>query len=214
MHPNTDFVSPAPADSTFSKEKLTPRPHGGAAGDTSTIAERQIPAGTRGKWQRERERRVHRMCLGIEKRIAEGQKIERAIRHYARQFRNRHYVCDKTHAIHLGAGTIKRLFYTWRNGGREPAALALHFRSTRRKIPPAQVADFAMAGLAPGVTSMQKAHVKLPQPCGSWHAYRHNVKGQTLAALTKLFTMRRALRYQEIRTRRIVEAFAAERRAA
>src|SRR5438445_5251092 len=45
-------------------------------------------------WPREYERRVHSICGGVERRLAKGQNLAKAVRRFARYWRGRYYKAE------------------------------------------------------------------------------------------------------------------------
>lgn len=145
------------------------------------------------KWQRERARRVNRICRCIEGRLARGQSLRRAVRWFAWYWRDRHHRSDPARPIRLGAETIVRLLRQWRAGGRTHQAVALRFRPGLQTLTPGNVLELARLGLAPGVRSLRAAYEQLASPPVTASAFFHAMPIEVRKPLMALFAARRRL---------------------
>jgi len=167
-----------------------------------------VPATFVPKWQRERLRRLHRNFLSVERRLESGQKLGRAIGWFAWWYKNerRFYRCDPDRRIHFAAKTLIMLLYRWRDGGRQPGALALHFRGPS-KIGAIHVHRFAKGCLKPGATSLATAYGQGKRQVATVSAFRHALPIAVRKPLLALFDARRRVKWLERRAQRVVEKF-------
>ena len=171
-----------------------------------------LPGATLPRWQRERARRLHRLFLRLEARIASGLNQRRALKWIGWFYNSkpRFYRCERSRQVRFSKATIKREFYRWRNGGRIADALALRYRPGRERLPASEVQTFARLCLAPMVCSMRGAYQILPRPAGTCSAFRHSLSRSFLAAAVKMFAARRAALRIERAARRELERFQAK----
>jgi hypothetical protein len=142
-------------------------------------------------WQRERVQRLARICRCLERGQAAGKSLRRMVRFHAWRWRGRHYKCDPARAILFKASTILRIYRMWRNGGRKPAALALHYWRGNRKASIGQVVKLSKLCLAPEIRAFSAAYRKLEAPGATESAYRYATPARLRAALAALLAHRR-----------------------
>jgi hypothetical protein len=87
------------------------------------------------QWQSERAARLHRICQLIQKRVAKGQPLLRAIRTFSRRWNGLPFRTDPSHRYALNVSTLYRHWRKWRLFGETPAAFRLHYFSAARRIP-------------------------------------------------------------------------------
>lgn len=160
-----------------------------AAGDNAAGA---TPLRISFPWQRERARRLHRVCTAIESAQQAGKPLRVALRYSVRSARHAHYRSEPSRAIHLSRPTIIRAYYTWRKHGRNPHALALGYRSANTvTLTPGQIRKFTRAASAPGVRSVEPAIRQLAQAlCCSARTIRRKLPAPLARALRGLHRAR------------------------
>jgi hypothetical protein len=111
------------------------------------------------KWQIERCRRLHRICLSIQKATDAGHSMLWAVRRAARAQRGRFYTCDASRPLRFGRGTILRTWYQWSRGTRSPESCQVNYNgpSSRIKFKPSHVRRFVKLATAPGVDPARPA---------------------------------------------------------
>ncbi len=159
-------------------------------------------------WQGERLRRLARICRCLYRGQAAGKRLRRMVRFHAWRWRGRRYKCDPARAIHFKASTILRIYRMWRNGGRTPAALALHYWHGNRKASPGQVIKLSKLCLVPETISFSEAYRKLRAPGATESAYRYATPARLRKALAALLAHRRRGLALERAARRLLEGIA------
>ena len=79
----------------------------------------------------------------------------------------------------------------WQNGGRTPAALALHYWRGKRKATMAQVTELAELCVTPDAMSFSQAFRALKVPGATESAYRYATPKRLRVALAALLAHRR-----------------------
>jgi hypothetical protein len=141
-------------------------------------------------WQRERARRLHRICSSIEQRVEHGQGLLRAVRRFARYYAGRHYRSERQRALQFSAQTILRCYYLWRSKGRTAEALVLKHYGGKQKLNSQHTAELVKVCLDPGVLSVRSAYRKLISPAGCHTAYRERLGAKVRKKLRELFHAR------------------------
>src|SRR5688572_14271237 len=85
-------------------------------------------------WQIERARRLHRKFLSIEAAQRRGEGFKAATKFFVWYWRARAYQADPARRVHFSRGTLYSLFRKWRDGGRSPDALRLHYTGGRQAL--------------------------------------------------------------------------------
>lgn len=140
---------------------------------------------------RERAQRLGRICRCLERGRASGKTLHKMLVKHAWRWRGRFYKADPARPIRFTAGTILRVYYAWRDGGRTPDALALHYRRGCRKASMGQVIELSKLCLAPETKSFSEAYRKLPAPAVTESAYRYATPARLRGALAALLAHRR-----------------------
>ncbi len=115
-------------------------------------------------WQNERAWRLHKAFARVEARILQGEKLAHVLPRLARRWsRPRAYRSEPSRKLQYSHGSIVRLFYQWRTGGRTPGALVLRYNSACKILGPAD--GILLIGLVSrqGVRSVASVqHMVLP----------------------------------------------------
>jgi hypothetical protein len=156
-------------------------------------------------WQRERVHRLARIFRCIERGRARGKRLHKMLNRFAWIWKARNYKCDPARAIHFRKSTLLRLYYTWRDAGRTPEALALHYWRGNRKASRSQVVKLSKLCLAPETMSLSAAYRTLKSPNATHWAYRKAMPPRLKAALAALLAHRRRGQALERAARRILE---------
>ncbi len=120
----------------------------------------------------------------------------------------RHYKCDPARPIRFRFTTLRRLYYPWRDSGRTPDALALHYWRGNRKASISQVVELSKLCLAPETKSLSAAYRTLKSPIATHWAYRKAMPSRLKAALAALLAHRRRGLALERAARRLLEGLA------
>ena len=145
-----------------------------------------------GGWQRERIQRATRICRCIERGQAGGKRtVHKMLVSFAWVWKDRCYSCEPSRRIRFGYGTLRRLYYSWKNGGSTPDALALHYWRGNRKASMGQVLELANLCLLPETKSFSAAYRKLATPGATHWAFRVATPARLRAALAALLAHRR-----------------------
>ena len=140
-------------------------------------------------WQRERVQRLARICRCLDRGQAAGKRLGKMLTRFNWVWRKRYYKCEPARRIRFRG--LKGIYYQWKNGGRTPAALALHYWRGNRKAPMGQVIELANFCLAPGTKSFSAAYRKLATPGATESAYRYATPARLRVALAELLAHRR-----------------------
>ena len=159
-------------------------------------------------WQRERMQRLARICRCLDRGQTAGKRLRRMVRFHAWRWRGRHYKAAPSRPIRFNAGTILRIYYAWRKGGRTPAALALHYWRGNRRASRCQVIELSKLCLLPETKSFSAAYRRLATPGAAESAYRRAMSARLQAALAALLAHHRHEQVLERTVRRILEGLA------
>ena len=155
-------------------------------------------------WQRERVQRLVRIFHCIVLGSARGKRLHKMLVNHAWRWRGRCYKSDPARAIHFRYGTLLRLYYVWRNGGKTPDALALGYWRGNRRASICQVMEVARLCLAHEAPSFSAAYRALKAPGATEGAYRHAMPARLQAALAALLAHRRHEQVLERSARRLL----------
>jgi hypothetical protein len=155
-------------------------------------------------WQRERVQRLTRIFRCIDGGLARGKRLNKMLVKHAWRWRARHYKANPAQAIHFRKSTLLRLYYTWRDGGRTPDTLALHYWRGNRKASLGQVIELSKLCLAPDTKSFSAAYRKLANPGATHWAFRVATPAPLRAAVAELLAHRRHEQVLEQAARRIL----------
>jgi hypothetical protein len=155
-------------------------------------------------WQRERVQRLTRIFRCIDRGLASGKRLNKMLVKHAWRWRARHYKANPAQAIHFRKCTLLRLYYMWRDGGRTPDTLALHYWRGNRKATMGQVIELSRFCLAPETKSFSAAYRKLATPGATESAYRYATPARLRAAVAALLAHRRHEQVLERASRRIL----------
>src|ERR1039458_3380214 len=155
-------------------------------------------------WQRERVQRLTRIFRCIDRGLARGKRLNKMLVKHAWRWRARHYKANPAQAIHFRKSTLLRLYYAWRDGGKTPDALALHYWRGNRKASMGQVIELSRFCLAPEIKSFSAAYRKLATPGATESAYRHATPARLRAAVAAVLAHRRHDRALERAARRLL----------
>ena len=158
-------------------------------------------------WQRERVQRLARICRCMDRGAAQGKRVHEMLVWFAWRWKGRQYKCEPTRSIQFGYGTLKMAWYRWKNGGRTPNSIALHYCGPR-KLEAKHIELFANACLVSGVTSLAAARRQLPRPAATMWAYRHALPLSVRSRITELLAARRKVAHLERSARRAVNGMA------
>ena len=160
-------------------------------------------------WQRERIQRAARICRCIERGQVGGKRtIHKMLVRFAWIWKDRHYTCDPTRRIRFSYPTLRRLYYAWKNGGRNPDALALWYWRGNRRASMCQVLKLATFCLEAETMSFSAAYRRLKAPGVTESAYRYATPTRLRAALAALLAHRRHEQVLERAARRLLKELA------
>jgi hypothetical protein len=173
----------------------------GPGGPRSASAETQAPSGYAHSqvalnfseapaWQKERARRLQRLCSSIEGRLLRGQTLRQAIKQPARRYsKPRVYRCDPARRVRLSRSRLRALFYLWR---KNPCAEVFHLRYAKRghSMPLPEVQRFVSLLAAPGVTSIGLVCARMNSQ-RSHHTFRRLLTREQRGQLSQLFKARK-----------------------
>ena len=142
-------------------------------------------------WQRERLQRLARICRCLDRGQAAGRQLGKMLTRFVWVWRDRHYTCEPARRIRFSYGTLRRLHYTWVNGGSTPDALTLGYSRGNRRASKCQVMELAKLCLARETPSFSAAYRKLKSPGVTESAYRHATPARLRAAVAALLAHRR-----------------------
>lgn len=156
-------------------------------------------------WQQERLQRLARICRCLDRGRANGKRLGKMLTRFAWIWKGRHYKCDPARSIRFRYSTLLRLYRAWRNGGRTPAALALHYRCGNQKVSATQATRLSKLCLAPETRSFSAAYRKLKAPGATESVYRYATPARLKAALAALLAHRRHEQVLERAARQLLE---------
>ena len=159
-------------------------------------------------WQIERVQRLTRIFRCVDRGLARGKRMHKMLVNHAWRWRDRHYKTDPARRIHFRYSTLVRLYYTWRAGGKTPAALALRYRRANWKATRGQVVELSKLCLAPETVSFSAAYRRLKAPGVTESAYRYATPTRLRAALAALLAHRRHEQVLERAARRLLKELA------
>jgi hypothetical protein len=140
-------------------------------------------------WQRERVQRLVRICRCLDRGQAAGKRLGKMLTRFTWVWRKRCYKCEPARRIRFRG--LEGIYYPWKNGGRTPAALALHYWRGNRKASLSQVIELSKICLSPGTESFSGAYRKLAAAGATESAYRHATPARLRAAVAALLAHRR-----------------------
>src|SRR4051812_39343837 len=124
-------MTPGAKHKRFSAERGAAKRQPGPQGTLARVAvtdctpallpARQFPEG----WQRERARRLQRLCRVIQKARLRGESVENACRRLSRYWRGRTFQCDPKRPLHFSFSTLRRVYFATR---KNTSALALRYK--------------------------------------------------------------------------------------
>ena len=160
-------------------------------------------------WQRERMQRAARICRCIERGHTDGKRtIHKMLVRFAWVWKDRHYTCDPSRRIRFSYPTLRHFYYSWKNAGGTPTALALHYSRGNCRASKCQVIELSKLCLAPETKSFRAAYRRLATPGATESAYRHATPARLRAALAKLLAHRRHEQVLEQTARQLLEGLA------
>ena len=165
-------------------------------------------------WQRERLQRLVRICRCLDRGRANGKRLRKMLTRFAWIWKGRHYKCDPARPIRLTRSTLLRIYRQWKRGGRTPAAIALRYWITSRKLPASQVLAMARRCVAPNARSFAAAWRQAENPLATYGAFWHAMPPRLRKQLAALCAARRRVEYLERQAQRTVDRFAASLAAA
>ena len=160
-------------------------------------------------WQRERLQRLLRICRCLERGRQQGKPLRKMLVKHAWRWKNRHYACDPEMAIRFTRGTLLRVYYQWKRGGQTPAAIALRYWSTNRKLPASHVLAMARRCAAPNARSFAAAWRQAENHLATYDAFWKAMPPRVRKQLAALCAARRRVEYLERQAQRTVARFAA-----
>jgi hypothetical protein len=165
------------------------------------------PADYLPSWQLERARRLHRICRCIEGRVNRGGKLRLAFTWFVWRWDGRPFRCEPARKWKLKKETLRAWYYTWRNNGKNEAAVMLKYRATRPKRERAKVAEFLRICVDSNCDSFWSAHRLLKDNAVTESAYYHALPERISKLVVELFTHRRRVRFAHRRLARAAEGF-------
>ena len=183
------------------------RLQGGAAGNGGPALV-FLPLAYFPAWQRQRAKRLHRIFLTAEKRVAKGVTLWKAFEWTNWISRRENYQDGKR--VRLRRGTLYREFTRWKNGGRRPEAVTLHFASARTTVPPALALRFLRGCFTVGVTNCHAAWRAMPRAARGkypFHVVRRTLPVPALEELQRLHLARRQAASAEFAAIRFLEKY-------
>ena len=149
--------------------------------------------------------RLARICRCIDTGRARGKRLHKMLTRFAWIWKGRHYKCDPARTIRFRYSTLLRLYCAWRNGGRTPEALAVHYWRGNRKASLRQIVKLSKLCLASETMSLSAAYRTLKAPNATHWAYRKAMPPRLKEALTALLATRRQGRALERAARKLLE---------
>lgn len=101
-----------------------------------------LPGISSTRWQRERAKRLHRICKRIKARVAAGQSLHEAIRTFSRRWNGKALKCDPSRRYALSVARLYQHYRRWRLMGESPACFTLNYFPTNRRIPASVLVRF------------------------------------------------------------------------
>lgn len=164
------------------------------------------------RWVRENADRLHRICLGIERRLQKGEPLWKAVRraswYYTRQ--TRYYRTAPEIRVPFTKGTITRAWYRWNEGGKTAAAVALRYKAPT-KLPMSEIIELAELTMQPGVLSVKSAWRMMKNHSATHTAYHHAMPVPLREALMAMLRARRHALFLEREARRVLNTTPTER---
>jgi hypothetical protein len=127
---------------------------------------------------------------------------------FAWRWKGRYYKSNPTRRMQFGYGTLRRIYYRWKHGGRTPDALALHYWAPV-KIPPELALDFAQTCISSDARSFAEAYGRLPEPLATVYGYRLALGATLRGRIVRLFAARRLVDVRTRKARAAVKGFSA-----
>lgn len=146
-------------------------------------------------WQRERSKRLQRVCEGIDRRVSQGWSIAKAARHFAKCSGGRPYHCDRERVFAPSAASILRHFYAWK---RQPTCEAFRLKyRTARQVKSAGLVDLLVREcLKPGNFSFLQVYRVKPELQGvSYRSLVRAVGKREREQLKRVFRLRSVLHH-------------------
>lgn len=157
----------------------------------------------------ERKRKLLQIFAGVDRRAQNGWSVARAIRAAARRWNGRTFKSEPGRAINFSEETLSRLYYAWRNAGRDAAVLELRYKPPQPKIAPEVgelVAGIALATDAPSFAAVirEVGGSGLLSDQVSYSTLIRRIPAKTRRTLRGLFQKRGALRRAERAARSLI----------
>jgi hypothetical protein len=127
---------------------------------------------------------------------------------FAWVWKDRNYTSDPSRRIRFSYGTLKGLWYRWKQGGKTPAALALRYRRGNQNASIGQVVKLAELCLAPETRSFSAGYRRLTAPGADESAYRYATPARLRVALAELLAHRRHQQVLERAARKLLKELA------
>ena len=108
-------------------------------------------------WQRERARRLHRLCKAVERRRSAGISVRKAVRYFAWFWRNRPYRTAPHIKAKFKRPTIVALYYHWRRNGKSPDCFAQRYGGRLGPVTRREMRRFLGACGKAGTVSLSQA---------------------------------------------------------
>ena len=160
------------------------------------------------RWQLERDNLVARICRCLVRGQVAGRPLHKMVVRFVWKWNGHPYKCDPERVIRLQYGTLKGLFYRYKNGGRTPSAIALRYHRGNQKALLRQVIELSTLCLAPEIKSFSAAYRKLASPDATESAYRYATPVRLRTAVAALLAHRRHEQVLEGVARRALEELA------
>jgi len=109
--------------------------------------------------QREREQRLHRVCLAIELRRKKGASVVPCCKAFSKRWNGKPLRSEPGRLLRLSAKTLIRVYYQWRKGGKSPRSIRLRYGlSHTPTVSSAQLRSFIKILFSKGTRSAAHAY--------------------------------------------------------
>jgi hypothetical protein len=157
------------------------------------------------EWWEERTATLHRICRCIDAGMAKRKSLHKQFVRFVRTWDGRPYRTDPTRRLRLKYGSLRGVYYRWKNGGKSPEAIALRYCCPKQKLVREDVLGLARLCLAPGVTSIAAGFAGLKNPRATAAAYRYATPTEVQRNVIALLAARREAERRERYARQSIE---------
>lgn len=140
---------------------------------------------------------MHRQFKRVEAARRKGKSVKKALVHFCWYWRGERYRSNPRIKVQFSVQRLRTLFYQWRNNGRTPQALALHYRPARRVVKRTEIARFVRHAAAPGIFTFAAAFAAMQRTNSVSYSMNHlwrSLPAQLSKELRQLFHARRQQR--------------------